>query len=134
MKPRQWHVFALLVLAYAALLLHAFVPHHHHQAVAYFDTQACEHHHAPDKQALPESTCETIAHAWAYQQSTYSEAFQPDFPIDLLDFGFFYFPENGVLPVWDLTPNSHAPPTMGLSPSIALQAFSFRGPPSPTLA
>jgi len=36
MKPKQQPVRVLLMLAVSIWLLHSFIPHHHHQTIAYF--------------------------------------------------------------------------------------------------
>ena len=120
--------FGWLVLAYLALLAHAFVPHHHHaDHTAHLNSTECvEHTHSQETEAPAESAeCITLNHALI---NAHSE--QADFSISSDDFVFLQV--QPLLCNFDL---ATAPPTFTLRASdrdmqkISPLDFQRRGPP-----
>lgn len=127
--------YIALVIAYIALLCHAFIPHHHHvdDSTIHFTMEACasgHHHHDHDHQ-LPKdlciSSCETINHVLLNQHDV--DANQT-FVLDLSDVFWFYgasFNLSNRLATFELSIKWGDYPER--LPVIYPSLLSFRGPP-----
>jgi hypothetical protein len=131
MKPAKWLSYICLLIAYGALLLHAFIPHHHHEQIAYFNTHTCPHHPTQDQAtSLPtEAKCQTLEHAWIFTSTI-------DYSIDdvvqpLLDLFHFALPLEIAcyLSSFFLSDPIHGPPHGSFLAYFSISSFSFRGPP-----
>ena len=73
MNVQKWPILVIQLIAYTALLLHAFVPHHHHEQTVYFQHQDCPHHaNEESRSSATDLLCQTLEHAWQINSSSVS--------------------------------------------------------------
>lgn len=139
-------MFFVLMVAYLALLAHAFVPHHHHgEHTAFFNHKACPHehqeHHADlehhahlheDASSDPNNCqggdCKTLKHVWIKDNQQKSIVQPAPESLDLNCFltSYFSFLLEGVNPD-ERWPNNPIPINFY---NLSVEASSLRGPPA----